>query len=66
MWKTVCQQCKWASGEAYLRSVAETIGKLHEDDNAGHQVVMKETRSFGSAPEEEDGSKSSGPGPSRP
>jgi hypothetical protein len=66
MWKTVCQQCKWASGEAYLRSVAETIGKLHEDDNAGHKVVMKETRTFGSEPDEAEGSKSPGPGPSKP
>jgi hypothetical protein len=66
MWKTVCQQCGWASGEAYLRSVAEAIGKLHEDDNAGHRVVMKETRTFGSGPEEEEGSKPQRPGPSKP
>lgn len=65
MWKTVCQQCWWASGEAYLRSVAEAIGKLHEDDNVGHKVVMKESRTFGSGPEGEEGSKSQGPGPSK-
>ena len=65
MWKTVCQQCEWASGEAYLRSVAETIGKLHEDDNAGHHVVMKEIQTYGGGPEEEEGSKSQGRGPSK-
>ena len=51
MWKTVCQKCGWTSGEAYLKSVADAIGKLHEEDNAGHTVVAKEVATFGSETE---------------
>lgn len=65
MWKTVCQQCKWTSGEAYLQSVAEAIGKLHEEDNAGHKVVMKQVSTFGTGVEEEENSGPQKPGPSK-
>ena len=66
MWKTVCQQCGWTSGEAYLQSVAAAIGKLHEEDNAGHKVAMKEVSTFGRGPDEKDDSKPQGSGPSKP
>ena len=66
MWKTVCQQCRWTSGEAYLQSVAEAIGKLHEEDNAGHKVVMKQVSAFGAGVEEEENSGPQKPGPSKP
>ncbi len=66
MWKTVCQQCKWTSGEAYLQSVAEAIGKLHEEDSAGHKVVMKQVSTFGTGVEEEENSGPQKPGPSTP
>lgn len=65
MWKTVCRECGWTSGEAYLKSVAEAIGKLHEEDNAGHRVVTEEVSTFGSGVEDEEGSKPQGPGPSK-
>ena len=66
MWKTACQQCGWESGGAYLRSVAETIGKLHEEDQAGHKVVMMEVSTFGTGVEEEENSGSQKPGSSKP
>ena len=66
MWKTVCQTCEWTSGEAYLRSVAEAIGKLHEEDKAGHKVVIKEVSAFGTGAEEEDNSEPQKPGRSKP
>jgi hypothetical protein len=53
MWKSVCQKCGWSSGEAYLQSVAEAIGRVHEEDNKGHKVMMKEVPTFGSDPEGE-------------
>jgi hypothetical protein len=65
MWKTVCQQCKWTSGEAYLQSVAEAIGKLHEEDNVGHKVAMKEVSTFGRGLDEKDDPERHGPGPSK-
>jgi hypothetical protein len=65
MWKAVCPECGWTSGEAYLKSVAQAIGKLHEEDNAGHRVVMEEVSTFGSGVEDEEGSKPQGPGPSK-
>lgn len=51
MWKTVCRKCGWTSGEAYLKSVAEAIGKVHEEDNAGHKVEAKQVPTFGSESE---------------
>jgi hypothetical protein len=66
MWKTTCQTCEWTSGEAYLQSVAQAIGKLHEEDNAGHKVVMKEVSTFGTRVEEEENSGPQKPGPSKP
>ena len=65
MWKTVCPKCGWTSGAAYLRSVAQAIGKLHEEDNAGHRVVMEEKPTFGSGIEEKDDSERQGSGPSK-
>ncbi len=65
MWKTVCRKCKWTSGEAYLKSVAEAIGRVHEEDHAGHKVVMKQVATFGSEHEGHEGkddSESRGPG----
>jgi len=66
MWKTVCRNCGWTSGEAYLKSVAESIGKLHEEDNAGHRVQMQKVTTFGSEPEEADDSGPHGPASSKP
>ena len=66
MWKTMCQNCKWTSGEAYLQSVAEAIGKLHEEDNAGHKVLMKQVSTFGAGIEEKENSEPQKPGPSKP
>jgi len=66
MWKSVCQKCGWTSGEAYLQSVAEAIGKLHEEDNAGHKVVMKQVSTFGTGVGEEENSGPQKPGPSKP
>ena len=64
-WMTVCGQCGWTSGEAYLKSVAEAIGKVHEEDNAGHKVVTKQVSTFGSEPEGKEDSERQGPGPSK-
>ena len=47
MWITVCRECGWTSGEAYLKSVAEAIGKVHEDDNDGHRVMMMKVSTLG-------------------
>jgi hypothetical protein len=65
MWKTVCRKCGWTSGEAYLKSVAESIGKLHEQDNAGHTVKMQKVATFGAEPEEDEDSEPQGPASSR-
>ncbi len=65
MWKTVCPKCGWTSGEAYLRSVAEAIGRVHEEDNAGHKVEMKQVSTFGSEPEGGENSEPQGLGPSK-
>jgi hypothetical protein len=54
MWKSKCQTCEWTSGEAYLKSVAQAIGKLHEEDNAGHKVAMKQVSTFDSGVEEKE------------
>lgn len=63
MWKAVCQQCAWTSGEAYLQSVAEVIGKMHEDGNAGHKVAMKEAWRFGDEHEGDESAKPQKPDP---
>ncbi len=65
MWKTVCQKCGWTSGEAYLKSVAEAIGKLHEEDNAGHKVEMEQVSTFGSDLEGKEDSEPHGPASSK-
>ncbi len=65
MWKTVCPKCGWTSGEAYLQSVAEAIGRVHEEDNAGHKVVMKQVSTFGSGLEGKEDSEPHGPGRSK-
>ncbi len=65
MWKTVCRECGWTSGEAYLQSVAEAIGRVHEEDNAGHKVVMKQVSTFGSGLEEKQDSEPQGPASSK-
>jgi hypothetical protein len=65
MWKTVCPKCGWTSGETYLQSVAEAIGRVHEEDNAGHNVVMKQVSTFGSGLEGKEDSEPQGPGPSK-
>ena len=54
MWKTVCRKCGWTSGEAYLKSVAEAIGKVHEEDHAGHKVVMEKVSTLGRGLEEKE------------
>jgi len=65
MWITVCRKCGWTSGEAYLKSVAEGIGKLHEEDNAGHRVVMEKVSTLGRGLEGKEDSEPHGPGPSK-
>ncbi len=65
MWKTVCRNCEWTSGEAYLQSVAEAIGKVHEEDHAGHKVVMKQVSTFGSDLEGKEDSEPHGPASSK-
>jgi hypothetical protein len=45
--------------------VAETIGKLHEEDQAGHKVVMMEVSTFGTGVEEEE-NRFQKPGPAKP
>ncbi len=61
MWKTVCRECGWTSGESYLESVAEAIGRVHEEDNAGHKVVMKQVSTFASDLEGKEGSEPHAP-----
>ena len=65
MWKTVCRNCEWTSGEAYLQSVAEAIGRVHEEDHAGHKVVTKQVSMFGSDLGGTGDSESHGPEPSK-
>ncbi len=65
MWKTVCRECGWTSGEAYLQSVAEAIGRVHEEDNAGHKVVTEQVSTFGSGLEEKKDSEPQGPASSK-
>ena len=66
MWKSVCRKCKWTSGEAYLKSVAEAIGRVHEEDNAGHKTEMKQVSTFGSDLEGKEDSEPPGSGSSKP
>lgn len=66
MWKVVCGNCGWTSGEAYLQSVAEAMGKVHEEDNAGHKVVMKQVATFASDLEGKEDSEPHGPKSSKP
>jgi len=61
MWMSVCRKCEWTSGETYLKSVAEAIGRVHEEDNAGHTVEMKQVSTFGGGPEGKDDPKPGGP-----
>jgi hypothetical protein len=42
MWVAVCRNCLWASGEAYLRSVADYMATVHMEDHAGHKVVVRQ------------------------
>ena len=66
MWKAKCQTCEWTSGDSYLHSVAQTIGKLHEEDNKGHKVVMREVSTFGGGDDEEENPTPHKPEPSKP
>ncbi len=65
MWMTVCRKCKWTSGEAYLKSVAEAIGKVHEEDHKGHKVVTEKVSTLGRGLEGKEGSKHHRHGPSK-
>jgi hypothetical protein len=42
MWMTICRQCGWTSGERILQDAAESMGKLHAEDHAGHTVGVME------------------------
>lgn len=64
MWMSVCRKCSWTSGEAYLKSVAEAIGKVHEEDHAGHKTEMKQVSTFGSGREGKEDPEPHGPGSS--
>jgi hypothetical protein len=46
--------------------VAQTIGKLHEEDNTGHKVLMKEVSTFGGGDDEEESPTPHKPEPSKP
>jgi hypothetical protein len=61
MWKTVCPKCGWTSGETFLQSVADAIGRLHEEDNPEHKVVMKQVATFGSGLQGEEDSEPQDP-----
>ncbi len=65
MWKTVCSKCGWTSGETFLQSVADAIGKVHEEDNPGHKVARKQVPTFGVAPEGEEDPEPHGPASSK-
>ena len=65
MWMTVCQKCRWTSGESYLKSIADAIGKVHEEDNAGHKVVAKQVATFSSDLEGKEDSERHGPASSK-
>ena len=64
MWLTLCQKCGWTSGEAYLKSVAEAIGKVHEQDHAGHMVVIEKVSTLGRKLARKEDSEPRGPGSS--
>ena len=62
MWISVCQKCSWTSGETYLQSVAEAIGRVHVEDNAGHTTEVKQVSTLSSGFEGKGDSKPQGPG----
>lgn len=66
MWKAVCQTCGWASGEAYVQSVAEVIGEMHEVGDTGRKTVLKQARTFENGLEEKEGSGPQESKPSKP
>jgi len=45
--------------------VAEAIGKVHEEDNAGHKVETKQVSTFASDFEGKEDAEPHGPGPSK-
>jgi hypothetical protein len=57
MWKTVCRECAWTSGPAYLKSVAASIGRIHEEDHAGHRVETEQVATFEDAPQAPGGAR---------
>ncbi len=42
MWAAVCRDCLWASGEAYLKGVADYMATVHAQDNSGHKVAVRQ------------------------
>jgi hypothetical protein len=40
--KAVCQKCHWTSGDREAQDEADGMGKFHEQDAAGHTVVITE------------------------
>jgi hypothetical protein len=48
-----------------LKSIADAIGKVHEEDNAGHKVVAKQVATFSSDLEGKEDSERHGPASSK-
>ncbi len=44
MWMTACRKCGWTSGTQIAKDAADALGQLHEQNQPGHSVVMKELR----------------------
>jgi hypothetical protein len=42
MWAAVCRDCMWASGEAYLKGVADYMAMVHAQDSSGHKVAVRQ------------------------
>ncbi len=42
MWAAVCRDCMWASGEAYLKGVADYMAMVHAQDSSGHKVAVQQ------------------------
>ncbi len=39
---TACRNCGWTSGKRVTKDGAIALGQLHEQDNPGHSVELKE------------------------
>ena len=46
MWQVTCRNCRWTSGNRIIKNAAEILGRLHEEDDPGHAVELKEVSTF--------------------